>query len=227
MTPRLPGTASTLATIARLTLRRLRAGRAPWVGVAIAIAPLLFAAAMRGHGDAEASFVIELLLLGVLPPLFVASSVGEELERRTATYLWSRPIARWTVLAGKLLALAPLAAALVALSWLATAAVATSGPPDAASTVGLAAGAGAIALLSAGIATLAPRHGLALAIAYVMFIDLPIGQLPLSLSSLSITHQVSALADGHAIAAGPLVTMAAIGGAWLAIGLWRVRRLEV
>lgn len=222
-----PTTAGTLATIARVTLRRLRAGRAPWVLVAIAAAPVLFAAATRGHSSAEASFVIELLLLGIVPALLVASSIGEELERRTATYLWARPIARWTVLVGKLLALAPIAAALVALSWLATAAVATGKPPDGASTIGLASGAVALALVSAGIATLAPKHGLALAIAYVMFIDLPIGELPLSLSALSITHQVSTLAHAGGVAAAPLATMVALGGAWLAIGLWRVRRLEV
>ena len=115
----------------------------------------------------------------------------------------------------------------IALCGLAPAAVATGAPPDAASTLGLALGAVALALVSAGIATLAPKHGLALAIAYVMFIDLPIGELPLSLSTLSITHHVSTLAHAGVITAGPLATMAALGGVWLAIGLWRVRRLEV
>src|SRR4051794_13415855 len=108
-THNVPSTSASLGAIAKLTLTRLRRGRTQWVGLGIAALPLLFAVvASRAHsavvewtGIANDIFVIELLVLTVLPALFIASSIGDEIEDRTTTYLWSRPLARWTVLLGK------------------------------------------------------------------------------------------------------------------------------
>src|SRR5207237_965006 len=58
-----------------------------------------------------------MMILAILPPLFVSSSIGEEIEDRTTTYLWSRPLARWTVVGGKLLALVPVVLALALGGW--------------------------------------------------------------------------------------------------------------
>ena len=43
-----------------------------------------------------------------------------------------------------------------------------------------------IGVIAAGIATLAPRHGMALAICYALFFDAPLGVLPATLKELSV-----------------------------------------
>src|SRR5689334_18632971 len=113
-----PSTASALLTLMRVTLRRFMRGRAIWVVLVIALLPTLLAAAHPGRaGVMDAISVVEIIVMALLPAVFVASSIGEEIEDRTTTYLWSRPIARSAVVFGKLLALAPIAAALVAGGW--------------------------------------------------------------------------------------------------------------
>src|SRR5687768_16272162 len=118
MTKSVPGTASVLVTLMGVTLRRLVRGRAIWVVMLIAFLPVMFAALAAAGGDSgdsdyESVGIVQLIVIALLPSVFVASSIGEEIEDRTTTYLWSRPVARWTIVVGKLLALAPLAAALV------------------------------------------------------------------------------------------------------------------
>src|SRR5262245_16324051 len=115
MTNGVPSTASALLTLMRVTLRRFMRGRGKWVVLVIALFPSVFAAAYPGRdGVMEVLSVAEMFVLALLPAIFVSSSIGEEIEDRTTTYLWSRPIARWTVVAGKVLALAPIATGLVA-----------------------------------------------------------------------------------------------------------------
>lgn len=224
---------SSAFVIAQLTLTRLLRGRAVWVSVIIAALPVAFAAALRSNGDkriAVDALVFEMLLLAVLPAMFVASSIGDDIEDRTATYLWSRPVPRWSVLAGKLLALAPLSAALVAGSWITSIVVGESRLPSAISIVALAAGAIVVCTVAAGIATLVPRHGMPLTIAYMLFFDLPIGIMPISLAKLSVTHQLRALAqvvpEIKDSPSGGAIGLAVLGTVWLALALWRMRRLE-
>src|SRR5690606_7620661 len=117
-TRRAPATGTVLLTIVGVSLRRLLRSRAVWVVGAIAMLPVVLAAALKTKGDVtEVISVIELGVMAVLPCVFVASSIGEEIEDRTTTYLWSRPLARWMLVVGKLLALAPLSALLVVASW--------------------------------------------------------------------------------------------------------------
>jgi ABC-type transport system involved in multi-copper enzyme maturation permease subunit len=226
-------------TLALVTLRRLFRGRAVWVSLLVAAAPIAFAVTVERRvgdgpgswvfGAGEATFTVELFVLAILPALFIAASIGEEIEDRTTTYLWSRPVARWHVLAGKLVALAPLAIALVVVSWVVAIELGLHMLPPVRSMVGLGAGALAISLVATGIATLVPKHGMALSIIYLLFFDLPIGEIPASLQILSVTHQTKLLAGfryGETAVAAPSITMAVIGGVWLAIGLWRIRRLE-
>ena len=47
---------------------------------------------------AVAIAMVELVVMALLSSVFVASSIGEEIEERTITYLWSRPLPRWTLL---------------------------------------------------------------------------------------------------------------------------------
>jgi hypothetical protein len=134
------------------------------------------------------------------------------------------------MLAGKLVTLAPIASGLVAAS-LVLAVLAGSGElPTAMAVVALGAGAAAIALVAAGIATLVPKHGLPLAIAYMLFFDLPVGLMPVSLSELSVTHQVRAISgvfpEQAGEAAGGALALAVLGTVWLAVALLRIRKLE-
>lgn len=219
-------------TLAGVTLKRLTRGKALWIGVGFAALPLIYAVLAhsgRFRFEASTQLGISALLLAVLPAMFVGASVGEEIEDRTSTYLWSRPIERWAVLAGKLVALAPIVVALIVVGWIVEVVLATGASPPAASIVALATGAIACSLAVAGIAVVVPRHGTAMTIAY-MLIDLFVGEIPFSLQQLSITNHVRTIAglssEPQAYAA-PLIAMAAIAGAWAAIGLWRIRRLEV
>src|SRR5687767_12060107 len=120
MTNGVPSVLSVITTLMGVTLKRFVRGRAIWVCLLIACGPLVPATAMRIEGDAEAGealTVFTLFVMMILPPAFVASSLGEEIEERTTTYLWSRPVPRWAVLVGKLLALAPIAMLLVIGCW--------------------------------------------------------------------------------------------------------------
>jgi ABC-type transport system involved in multi-copper enzyme maturation permease subunit len=224
-----PGAAEMIRTLCGVTLRRLGRGKAVWIGGAFGALPVILALAVRARPGAvslDELFGLMMLLLALLPAMLVAASVGEELEDGTSAYLWSRPIARWAVLAGKLCALTPIAAVILVTGWIAGVALLT-GAPSLLSCAGIAVGCVATSLVVAGIATLVPRYGMALAIGY-MLVDLFIGAIPLSLRQLSITYQTATLAgqNSDAAIAAPLIGLAVIAGIWTAIALRRIRRLE-
>lgn len=224
-----PSSGSVLVTLAKLTFVRLQRGKMLWVSLAIAFLPIMFTTQLRDKTHLiSTAFVIELLVLAVVPPLFVASSIGDEIEDRTTTYLWSRPLARWTVLAGKLLALAPFSMAVIVASWIAAIQLGAHALPPPETMVGLAAGALAISMIATGIATLVPKQGMALTIVYVLFFDLPVGEIPASVRMVSVTHAASAIAglEQDTTALSGVVAMAVIAGLWIALAFRRIRRLE-
>jgi hypothetical protein len=99
--------------------------------------------------------------------------------------------------------------------------------PSAASVAALAAGALAVSFAAAGIATLVPRHGMAFSIVYVL-VDMLIGELPVSLHTLSITHQVK-LMSGLTTTPYDLssvIAIAVIPVGWLVLGARRIARVE-
>lgn len=225
-----PPTSAMIRTLVGVTLKRLTRGKALWIAALLAALPVGFAAVLAARGRPASPselFAPSLLLFAVLPALLVGASVGEDIEDRTSTYLWSRPIARWAVLAGKLIALTPIVAALIAGGWAIASALAGSAPPVAA-ILGVAAGAVATSLVVAGIAVVVPRHGMALTIAY-MLVDLFVGELPASAQQLAVTYHTRVLAglQGPPAIAAPLIGLAVIAGIWTAIGLRRIRRIEV
>lgn len=228
--PSVPGGLATTVTMARLTWTRMIRGRALWVGFLIALLPVMFAVVMRMFREPGGElFTIEVLVLAVLGPMFVGSSIGEEIEERTTTYLWSRPIPRWVIVGGKLAALAPLTALIVVVSWIASSLIAWNQWPPLQTCGALAAGAFVISFVSAGIATLAPRHGMALAIVYMLFFDFPVGILPATVQELSIGHQVRTLSGTSPLETGAgsaVIALAIISALWLVIAAVRVRRLE-
>ena len=223
----LPSSGSVLATLVGVTWRRLFRGRALWVSALIALLPAILAAVLpKTHDALEGVLVVQFLVLALLPPMFVASSLGEEIEDRTTTYLWSRPIARWTVVVGKLLALAPIAMFLVVAGLVLSRQIAHQ-QLSAREILAMAGGALAICALAAGLATLVPKYGMALSIVYVVIFDLPLGAIPASLNTISITKQVRLMMfpEGSGLAQ-PAITMAIIAAIWLALAMWRIRRLE-
>jgi len=225
---------ATSLVIARLTLTRLFRGRAVWISLIIAALPLAFAAAIgtkQNSNIANDILAFDMLLLAIVPAMFVSSSIGEDIEDRTTTYLWSRPVPRWSVLVGKLIALAPVTAAFMVGSWLAAVFVGSQTMPPVLSTVAIGAGALVVCFVAAGIATLVPKHGMALTISYMLFFDLPVGIMPISLSELSVTHHVRQLSAlfpdiGGDPPIGGAIGLVALSAVWIAIALWRFRKLE-
>jgi ABC-type transport system involved in multi-copper enzyme maturation permease subunit len=227
----------TMLAIAGLTWRRLLRGRSLWIAGLIALLPVAFGLVLRTQGPrrdvVDELLAFQLLVLAVLPPMFISSSIGEEIEDRTMTYLWSRPIPRWTVVIGKLLALAPIAMVLVVVSWQLGCALGLESVPDPRSHIALAAGGAAVSAVATGVAVLVPRHGMALTIGY-MLLDFWLGLIPASIKHLSICHAVIAISlpspeggdGGGGDVATAAVGMAVIAGIWLGIALWRIRRLE-
>jgi ABC-type transport system involved in multi-copper enzyme maturation permease subunit len=224
--------AGALSALARVTLTRTLRKKTVWVAAAIALLPTLFATSVRTHSvisEADDVFNVAKILLAIIPPVFVAAAIGEEIEDRTATYLWSRPLARWTVIVGKLLALVPFVMLLMAASWLLPAALVLHYDKLAMPAIVLAAGAVAVSMTSAGIASLVPKHGMALTIIYILA-DLTIGALPTSIAKISMTYHVGALVSRQVDSHDKMmsaIALAAIASAWLAAGLRRIRRVEV
>lgn len=229
MSNQVPSTGSILTTLMAVTWKRLFRGRALWICAAIAGLPALLAVAQRGdrHGF-EGVAVIQVIVTGLLSSVFVASSIGEEIEERTITYLWSRPLARWTVIAGKVLALAPIALALTLGGWFVATQIATSKMPELRPVIAFAAGALTTSMVAAGIGTLVPRQGMALAIIYLVIMDTAIGVIPASIHEIAVSYQVVSLAgfEPGGSVTHSAVALAIIGAVWLTIGMLRIRRLE-
>jgi hypothetical protein len=223
-----PGPIASTLTVAAVTWTRLVRGRALPVALVIALLPIAYVA-VAGQGVGTEVFVFELLTAAVLAPMFVAASIGEDIEDRTTTYLWSRPIPRWSIIAGKLVALVPAAIAVVVGSWIVASELAWKTLPPDRTLAALALGVTALSILSAGIASLAPRHGMALAIVYILFFDSPLGVLPATLRELSLTQQVRALSglwSENGTFVTPLIWLVALGAVWGLIAAARMRRLE-
>lgn len=230
--PTIPTTAGAVRSIAALTLRRVMRGRTLWVAAIIALVPVAFGAVLGSEGSygalADEMLAFQLLVLAVLPPMFIASSIGEEIEDRTITYLWSRPLARWTVVIGKLLALAPLAVALVVASWHLAITLGLPSAPGVRTHLALAAATTVVSAISTGIAVLVPRHGMALTIGY-MLLDFWLGLIPASIHNLSVLHHVTSISfpePGGTEVQTSVIWLAVLGASWLGLGLWRIRHLE-
>jgi len=212
-----------ISAIARLTWWRLAHGRGIWLAVAVAMLPIPFAIALRGHASyALRSFEIQQVVLVVLPAILIGMALAGELDDGSITYVWSRPLARWTLIAGKLVAVAPCAIGLVILSWLVTTWLGASGLPTLASIGALGAGALAATAIATALAVSSPRYGTVLALVY-MLCDGVIGQIPAQLQRLSIAHDVSELAGlrGSSPLIGAL-SLAAILAIAIAIAIRRI-----
>jgi ABC-type transport system involved in multi-copper enzyme maturation permease subunit len=220
-----PSAVAAILSIARVTFRRSTRGFLPAIAAVISLLPVAAAAPIHKTGGSAAEIV--LLVLVILPPMFVASSLGEEIEDKTAAYLWSRPLARWTIIAGKLLALAPTCAAFVAGSAIASGYAGDPSLLKAGVITALAAGAIATCCAVAGVAAILPRHAMIFSIIYLL-LDLTIGSVDASVHYASIAYAIRSIAgDTGSGAIAGVVGLVAISGFWLTIAFRRIARLEI
>ena len=239
ITRAVPSTGDAIGIMARLTLKRVFRGKLVWFVILAAGLPSLIALAMRGGGHnrpekvATATFSTVQLLFAILVPMLTGSAVGDELGSKTASYLWSRPVARWTILVGKLVVLAPLTALILVVAWLVSLAIG-GGLISPQALVAVAFGAITISVVVAAIATIGPKHGIAFSLLYVLIIDLGIALLPGSLSQLSLVHQTTVLAGlpqgpnepplGSAL--GAALWLVGLTAIWLTVALRQLRTRE-
>lgn len=224
------------AILGGIALRRLVRGKTLWIAGLLALCPVIIAAVL-GRRDREANwhetYNLLVVFMVVVPPLVVASAVSDEIEDRTYTYLWSRPLPRWSMVAGKLVAGWPVAAAILAASaWASFQLISGHGdvPPGALGRglLGCAVGVLGTSLVSAGFAALAPALAQRITYAY-LFVDLVLGNIDFSLRELSVTHhirQLAGVADPGTSPLGDAVWCIALGLFWLVIGLIRLGRAE-
>jgi hypothetical protein len=228
-----------VAILARLALQRLLRSKTLWIVGVLALCPVVVASLMgmgqdRPTNHWKDAYEILVIFMVVVPPLVVAASVSEEIEERTYTYLWSRPLPRWAMVIGKLVAGWPVAAGILGAA--AVAAFQISGGDleplrEATLARGLAGcvvGVLGTSLVSAGFAALAPGLAQRLTYAY-LFVDLVLGEIYFSLRNASITYHVRQLAAIDPPGTSPVgdaIWCIAIGAVWLAIGLVRLRRAE-
>jgi hypothetical protein len=223
-----PTTAAALSALARVTFKRATRGALVWIALVIACIPSLAAGGMHASGshNSDAVFAVVQLVLVILPPMFVASSIGEEVEARTAAYLWSRPIDRWAIVAGKLLALAPMCAVFVAGGAIAAGLAGDPTLHTARPIIAIAAAALASCAAVAGIATLLPRHAMIFSMLYLLLDQVP-GGFNGGVHIMSIGYATRAIAglEGDVVVNGA-IALVAITAFWLAIVGVRIRRLE-
>jgi hypothetical protein len=218
--------------MARLVWKRLWRGKMVWISAVVALLPPAVAVgAARELGPGRAfALVVEMVLRSVVllvPALLLAPVVGDESERKTYTYLWSRPVPRTALLWGNLLVMAPLAAAAAAATLAAASAIAGGAGEDLAraelaALVGVA-GASAFAL---GVGALVPRHPLVVTLAWVLIGEQILTAIPAA-QNLSIVHHARALAGLRAgDPVGAAVAVAILAAIWLGVAAWRVRSME-
>lgn len=220
---------------ARWNVRRMLRGRVVWVAGLFAALPVAYTL-LAGMNDVAAwtdIFPALVMLAAVVAPLFMAASMAEEIEERTYTYLWSRPVPRWSVVMGKLCASIPIAGGIVAASVVGCYAAGKGASSEelVRGIAAVAAGTVTACSVSAALAILLPRAGLAVTYAYLLAIDLPIGAIPFAIRNASVTHEIRVIAGVSGVEPEPhiahgVVWLAGISAFWLAIAFWRLGRAE-
>jgi len=106
-TPPPPSGLAVARQIAAMSLRRARRGRTLWLSVVILglVVASALASLLSGRGGVDYyRAALDLVLRYIVPfimLLHASAAVAEEVQARTITYLFSRPIARWALPVGK------------------------------------------------------------------------------------------------------------------------------
>jgi ABC-type transport system involved in multi-copper enzyme maturation permease subunit len=205
-----------MRALVRLQLRQMLGGKRKFLGILILLLPILLTFAIRAAGgpgvrgasvDAqriqEAFYLVFLfsmfaLFANVLLSLLYATSlVSQELEAKTLTYLFSRPLPKWKILTGQYLATASVVAvgscAAAALAWI------VSGFPEGtrgllAVLVPCAVGAFAYGALFCLIGLLAPRKSIPVGFVYAIAVEGFCSWIPAAINQATINHHLRALA---------------------------------
>ena len=223
----------------RLSALRLRRSRKLWLAVALVVASLLAFLVTR-YGSAVAlpidmvqksigSFFFGFLVF-VLPLVFHAALISDEVDQKTLPYRTSRPTGRIPMMLGKyiantILVWALLTAGLLILHFGAFATLPTALVEQFGFTLRALA---TLLLLSAtygalcaAFGALFPRASWLLSIVYFLVVEAGLGLFPGGLRSLSLNYHARALANAptanHARFADPdtAISIAVIFGAWL------------
>ncbi|MCP4443738.1 MAG: ABC transporter permease subunit [Myxococcales bacterium] len=232
-----PTSHGAVMAIARLTLTRFLRSKTIYVAAffaAIPLFPLLVRIRyIENPADAWDGFVkltayIQLLVMSLL----AAPAIAEEIEDKTYTYLWSRPIPRWTILAGKLLIGGLVGIVLMAACLALGSQIAQVSDPGAITSAIMAMGLGVVATgcIASCLGTLMPKHALAVCLAYFMVLDLSIGAMPFAAARISVMHNVVAIAGVGAdqdTFATSLLWLLGLSVFWTSITIWRLGRKEL
>ncbi len=230
------GSAATLA-IARLTLLRFMRSRVLLVAGVFALLPMVpFALGAGVDKDVDHRWQDYLTAMSymhmLVASLLMAPAIAEEIEDKTYTYLWSRPIPRWSVLAGKLLTGTCVASALLVAS--ALVATLVTGMPQPAvlvmSLLALVLGVATVGVVASSLGVLLPKHAIAASLTYFMVVDLILGSIPFAAARISVSHNVAEIAVGAADEASipmSLIWLGAVAAFWGLLALWILGRKEL
>lgn len=207
---------SAISVIARTSL--LRASRRPstWGLAGVAFLPAVVGAVLGASGYGALSAAAPLAAWVAAPLLavsLVAGVVGESFERRTMVYWFTRPIPRWTVIVGELLANATLCAVILGLAGMLLAvAYALTGDATVSALLRLPLafaleGVG-LAGLALGVGVLAPKHPVVVAAAILLVVEGALPNLVAGFKYVSLFAHVGWLAGVEG-----MVTEAATGTA--------------
>ena len=231
----IPGLQAT-GSIARLSAKRVLRSRILIVGIvlmALSFLPMLLGAGKSRSPEFRWEHFLRLasILQMLVVALFSASAIAEEIENKTYSYLWSRPIPRWSVLSGKLVVTILLGS--IVSGTCAAIGFALSGVSETSllfpAIFGLCLGSLTVSCIASCLGLLAVKYSLAVAIAYFLIFDSIIGNMPFALARVSVFHNVSAIA-GYGTNAGTTLTsvlwLLGISTFAVTISLWRIARKE-
>ncbi len=217
-----------ITVIAGVTVRSLLARRRAAFMLLLAALPVLIGLLARirsqpGDPLERTSAALEPLMVAALLPLlavvFGTAALGAELEDGSAIHLLTKPVARWRIVAAKILAAAPLAAVIAGVSTLLTGLL-VGGTSGAGLTLAYVAGvlAGSVLYVTLFVAlSVLTSRALVLGLAYVVIWEGTLAGLFDGTRILSIRQYVAsfvaALDPSGTVGAGTLATPVAGAGA--------------
>ena len=220
--------------LARMNWLRLTRSKTIYVALVLAILPMLLAL-IRFEREPRAPWLlaVEIILRIVIPlpaAIHASGAVGDELEQKTFTYLWSRPIPRTSIVLGRVLLVTPLVAALglvsVLLAYVAAPSVVTTDDlAGALKMVPLTAL--AFCMFAVGAGALVPRWAMLFTILIVLSVEQFLFAVPVMKYLSIVSHgRVVAGLEPEASVVGAVVGQLLVGLGWLALGLVRVTTAE-
>jgi ABC-type transport system involved in multi-copper enzyme maturation permease subunit len=236
---------------AGMTWLRMRRGKLVYLCGALLALPVLGAAVLALAGHWGAGFFDELtslyfgFLIPFVPALLASSCVAEEIDRRTFTFVFTRPAPRAALVVGKAFAVAaPLALATtvgLALSWLIALArfpgdMADGWPHLLHAELAAALGVFAYSALATAIGSLFTRHPFVATAAWLLLVEAGLGSAPVSINVLAIAWHLRNLAGlpnpevpfmaAHIGAMGSALLLAAAGVLFFGFAILAVRNAE-